>query len=243
MRSAILRLTAIILIPVFTLTSQGCATLTMEGDLEAGDAQIKNDFFNKPILSDEIVAIGRPDAEMSRQLHNDHIVAFIGLKNTYLLFQGGEELERISRLNVDKIRIAVDAGANCCLYMKDRQVWGVIALTYGNDGKPVTDQEELELERGGFNKTEGNGGIFYQTEVKVEGGVYPALHVPDAASSRLSTHRTINFFNSKDSKPPKNTGWLMLPIAIGIDVVLLPVYLGLVPVGLVFKLRHNCVFC
>lgn len=46
--------------------SMGCATMAASSMVNSGDS----DFYYKPVLSDEIVAIGRPDTALAKELGN-----------------------------------------------------------------------------------------------------------------------------------------------------------------------------
>ena len=204
--------------------SFGCATMAASSVVNSGDA----DFYNKPVLSDEIVAIGRPDIALTKELGQDDVVAFIGLKNTYLLYKGGDELERISQLKLDGKRMDIDAARSYKLYLKEKQVWGELVLTYGA-GAMVSEEEQAELVKGGFTVMRGVKNNLYQRKVSIEGVIYPAIHLPDELPSKLTTRRPFNLYNPRDAKPPVMGKILKSPlIALGIvtDIVLIPVYLG-----------------
>lgn len=154
------------------------------------------------------------------------MVAFIGLKNTYLLNKGGEELERIAQLKLDGKRLDIDAARSQRLYQKDKQVWGELTLTYGG-GLEVTTEEQAELEKAGFATMKGVKNNQYQKKLSIEGMIYPAIKIPDDVNSKLTTRRPFNLYNSRDAKPPVMGKVLKAPlIAIGVaaDVALLPVY-------------------
>lgn len=202
--------------------SMGCATMAATSAVKSGDA----DFYFKPVLSDEIVAIGRPDATLAQQLGQSNAVAFIGLKHTYLLHKGGEELERIAQLKLDGKRLDIDAARSHKLYRKDQQVWGELTLTYGSI-MTVTAEEQAELEKAGFNAMKGGRNNPYQKKILIEGVIYPAIKIPDDVNSRLTTRRPFNLYNPRDAKPPVMGKILKAPlIAVGVaaDVALLPVY-------------------
>ncbi len=208
--------------------SLGCATL-------AATSQLSNhgDFYAKPILSDEIVALGRPDASLVKAMKQDNVIAFVGKKNTYMLYKGGDELEQISLLKLDGRRMDIDAIRSHNLYLKDKQLWGELILTYGG-GNEITSSEKSELERAGFNVIKGVKSNLYQKKITIEGVLYPAIKLSESQMAQLTNSRAFNLYNPSDAKPPANVGAaLMIPIAIGVDVVLAPVYLGIGAVVLV----------
>jgi hypothetical protein len=204
--------------------SLGCATMLASEAVKSDDAS----FYYTPVLSDEIVAIGRPDAKLAKELEQPDAVAFVGLKKTYLLYKGGAELERIAQLKLDGRRMDIDSVRSNRLYLKDKQVWGDLTLTYGG-GFPVSADDQAELEKGGFTVLKGARNNQYQKKVSIEGVIYPAIKLSDEQMSKLTTRRTFSLYNSKDAKPPVLNKILKAPlIAVGVatDIVLAPVYLG-----------------
>jgi hypothetical protein len=202
--------------------SLGCATMAASNYVNKGDRE----FYNNPVLSDEIIAIGHPDAALAKELGQPNAVAFIGAKNTYLLYKGGEELERISQLKLEGKRMAIDAARSYKLYLKDKQVWGELLLSYGG-GKPLAAEEVAELEKGGFAPMPRSNGSMYQKKVNIEGVVYPALKLSDEQVSKLGMRRAFNLYNPRDAKPPVLGKILKTPlIAAGVvaDIALIPVY-------------------
>jgi hypothetical protein len=201
--------------------SLGCATL-----LASSAANDHSDFY-KPVLSDEIVAIGRPDESLSKTLGQPNVVAFLGKKNTYMLYKGGEELERITQLKLEGKRMDIDAARSHKLYLKDKQVWGELILTYGG-GNEVSAAEQAELDKAGFSPGQGAKGKLYQKKVDIDGVIYPAIQLSNAQMAQLITRREFNLYNPRDAKPPMNVGaTLMIPVAVAADIVLAPVYLGI----------------
>jgi hypothetical protein len=212
--------------------SMGCATMAAS---QAADAAIGSNHYLKPVLSDEIVAIGKPDAVLAKELGQNNVVAFIGLKNTYLLHKGGEELEQISQLKLEGKRMDMDAARNNRLYLKDKQVWGELVLTYGG-GKPIAPEELAELEKGGFTPLRAANSTLYQKKISIEGVMYPAIKLSDEQVSKLGMHRAFNLYNPRDSKPPVIGRILKVPlIAAGVvvDIALIPVYVVGVGVAVV----------
>lgn len=201
--------------------SLGCATMAATS-IDTGEA----DFRNKPILSDEIIAIGRPDPTLAKQLEQPDIIAFIGKKNTYMLYKGGNELEKVSQLQLDGKRMDIDSEKSRTLYQKDKQVWGNMTLTYHTP----SDEEKQVLEKNGFTLVKGPNKNAYQKTVSIEGVIYPAIKIPEAQLAQLTTKRKFNLYNPRDAKPPILPAILKAPIvllAVAADIVLAPVYLGL----------------
>lgn len=216
--------------------SLGCATMVASETVNKSDG----DFYNKPVVSDEIVAIGKPDAALSKELGQEHLVAFIGQKNTYLLYKGGEELEQVAQLNLDGKRMMMDANWNNRLYVKDRQVWGDVQLRYG--GGSLSAEEASKLNKGGFAASSSGKYADYQKKVAVEGVLYPAVKMPEEQLSRLGVHRPIYLYHSKDEKPPMLPKILkapLIPLGVAADIALGPVYLGVGAVALVLVATNH----
>ena len=202
--------------------SLGCATIWA-----TSAANNHGDFYTKPVLSDEIIAIGQPDASLAKALKQPDVVAFLGKKNTYMLYKGGEDLERIAQLNLDGKRMDIDAARSYKLYLKDNQVWGDLVLTFGG-GNEISVADQAELEKGGFTSRRGVENIQYQKSVHIEGVVYPPIKLSDEQMSKLVTRRPFNLYNSRDAKPPMNVvATMMIPVAVVADIVLVPVYIGI----------------
>lgn len=213
--------------------SLGCATMAA-----SSAANDHGDFYSRAVLSDEIIAIGKPDAAMSKAMGKEHVVAFLGKENTYLLYKGGEELESISRLSLNAKRLEIDAIRTRALYVKDKQVWGDLVLTYG-EGEEISAAEQAELQKGGFSLVGLDRYKRYQRKVGIEGTISPAIKISDDKKSKLTMHRAFNLYHPGDAKPPMNVGaTLMMPVAVAVDIVLTPVYLGVGLVVLVLVATH-----
>ncbi len=212
--------------------SLGCATMVATEAVDSiGSGGSSH---SKPVLEDEIVAVGRPDAALTEQLGQEHVVAFIGLKKTYLLNKGGEELERISQLKLDGRRMKVHADGGR-LYIKNKQVWGDLVLVYGGPN-PISPEEQAELEKGGFRANVGLKTI-YAKQIQIEGVVYPAIKLSDAQLEKLTIHRNFSLYSPGSAKPPVTGKILASPlIVVGVatDIALIPVY-GVLVIGVAFS--------
>jgi parvulin-like peptidyl-prolyl isomerase len=225
------RLLFVPLLIVLMCVLTGCVTVELNEALSKGDTQARSDFYAKPILNDVIVAIGRPDSELSKQLNNDHAIAFLGKKNTYILYQGGDDLEHISQLKLDAKNMKIDAEGNSRLYLRNKQFWGQLVLSYG-DANAILASERMELEGAGFSEIKYENVTIFQKPVNIEGVIYPAIRFSDTELARLAVPRPISFFNPVDSKPPTNSARPLLAVAVATDVALAPLYVGLGAVGL-----------
>lgn len=207
--------------------SLGCATMAASS-IGTSDAE----FHNNPILTDEIIAIGRPDPALAQQMKQPNVIAFIGKKNTYMLYKGGDELEKISKLNLDGRRMDIDASRSRHLYQKDKQIWGDLILTYST----VSNDEISLLDRGSFTAVSGDKSNVFQKKVSIEGVIYPALKIPEDQMSKLTTGRPFNLYNPLDAKPPILVNILKVPLVIvgvATDIVLIPVYVGATTIFLI----------
>ncbi len=196
--------------------SLGCATMLVS------DATDTHDYTPTPVLTDEIIAIGQPDASLSKKLGQPDVIAFIGKKNTYMLYQGGKELAAIAGLQLDGRHMNIDADSSRNLFIKDQKVWGQLVLQYGEDMEVSTD-ERAKLKDAGFTQIDQTE--VYSRTVDIEGVVYPAISLTDAQMEKLTTQRKISLYDPNDNSPPLNLSKLLLIPAIAVDIVLTPVYL------------------
>jgi len=212
--------------------SMGCATMAAR---EAASRHSER-FNNLIVLTDEIVAIGHLDDSLAQSINQKNVVAFLGKKNTYLIYKGGDELERISQLKLNGRRMDLHATDHKAAFKKDNVVWGALNITYGaTDGYSLgyTPTEKAALKSGGFVDVGGVSATHFYKRVDFEGVVYPALRLSGEQMSKLTVHRSIDFYQSKDAKVPVNVPAMLLPAAVVVDVVLAPVYAGVFGVGLV----------
>jgi hypothetical protein len=228
---------------LIALTSvlQGCATF-VASELVPGE----RGFYYKPVFTDEILAIGWPDAALLKQMELSNTIAFIGKENTYMLYLGGEELGQISKLNLDGKRMTIASAQS--LYLKDKQIWGEIELYYNSnagtyiehsgkvdhygsyDKKEISVDEMTELEMGGFAPDQRpNKKGYFRTTIRIEGVVYPAIQIPEQQVSKLKVKRKFSLYNPREASPPILQKVLQVPVVVtgvAIDIMLAPVYLG-----------------
>ena len=199
--------------------SMGCATMYTTSAISS-----QGKSHDVLALTDEVVAIGRPDPVLLRELGKSNVVAFLGLKNTYMLFKGGEELENIARGNLDGDRIVLDTTSSQHLYLKDKQVWGNLLLIYRPE-RQVSSIESETLTKLGFSPR-GNEKNAFERYVYVEGVLYPAIKLSNQ-QGLIRVRRAITLYRSEYVQPPPNyAAVVLLPLAIATDIVLTPVYLG-----------------
>lgn len=211
----------------------------------------EREFYKNPVLTDEILAIGRPDAALLKQMDLSNTIAFIGKEYTYMLYLGGEELEQISKLKLDGKRMSVAAEQS--LFLKNKQVWGEIELSYNSnagsyvehsdkwapyksyDKKAISAGEMAELKLGGFTPDQrpGKNGYF-RTTIRIEGVVYPAIKIPEQQISKLKVQHRLKLYNPREASPPILGKIMKVPIVatgLALDIMLAPVYLGVGAVG------------
>ncbi len=199
----------IILMAGFT----GCATISMI-EASKGRTQIEKSL----VLSDEVVAIGKADTALKQQL-GKNVIAFLGKKHTYLLHKGGEHLEHIasSGLNPRYIRLQ----GNKQLLLKDQRLWGHVNLYY--DKTELSPAELHTLQRLKFrlkNK-------IYHRAVPVAGQVAAPISLTQS-QHQFTKSFNIEFYQTENSRVPNYALVPLIPFAIAADVVLAPVYLGVV---------------
>lgn len=204
------------------------------------------------LFSDEIVAIGRPDADLAKKLGQEHVVAFLGRKHTYLLHKGGEELERIAQLDVDPQNISLmgSLGHITRLNYADNAVWGTVYLSHQvmyertigspNAAIPAEEKKELqELEKAGFaveyDRRYGRPNWYFKA-VEVEGIAQEPIRFSREQLDILTKRRTVNFYTPSESDSNvarKIKGALLMPGALLVDIVFAPmVVLGFYGVAL-----------
>lgn len=204
----------------------GCATAALlEKDNPNAYAH-----FNKPNLQDRILALGIPDAAMGQKIGNTNAIAFLGEKHTYLLLEGGAELNAIAR-QLDGIYLRLD-DRGPMLYRKGKTIWGNAVLRYVPDaGGPPAAQALERLAAAGFT---GDASGVYTRAVPVKGLILKPARLDQIPPGSFKTPRAVAFFNPPDSQPPPDLGKLVfLPAAVAVDVVLSPLYLiGLVALSI-----------
>ena len=178
--------------------------------------------YNKPILTDSIFALGRPNEAMARKIGNTNAIAFLGKQHTYLLVEGGTQLNNITR---ELEGVALTLGdARGQLFLKQKTVWGRVSLHFtpekGITPPGVTTNKLLAM---GF-KADRRGA--YSLTVPVKGVVCPPAKLDKPLLNELSTVRTVAFFNPPDSSPPPDLEkFIIVPLAVVLDLALTPVYL------------------
>ncbi len=195
--------------------SMGCATIAALNKVN------KPGYSSRTLaLSDEIFAMGRPQASLAQQLGQQNLVAFIGRKHTYMLFRGGAELEQIARSQLDPKRILIDAQDSSNLNLKDEQIWGELRLTY-----KAQPQEQAYLNSVGFTPWNERRDTYYRY-ISIEGLLYPAISLP-AGHGTFQEKYPIHLYRSQEHPPKTNYAAIpLVPLAVVTDILLTPVYIG-----------------
>lgn len=194
----------------------GCATM-----LAAGKRNPRADaHFYRPVLTDTIFALGRADEKLARKIGNEHAVAFLGRRHTYLLLDGGEKLLRVAKeLDGDRLELVAQPRS---IFLSDKTLWGTITLAY----QPVPGQAsraELLQDLGFMPVEEGS----YRLSLPIQGVLYPPVKVGPELEGRFKQTRSIAFYNAPDSTPPPDLSkFVLVPLAVAVDVMLTPVYVG-----------------
>lgn len=201
----------------------GCATyITSEAAFNG-----KGHTSKKRVLTDTIIALGKPDEALTEALGNDHCIAFIGKSHTYMLYKGGKALWEISQLKLDPNRIKTDASKSKALFLKGDQVWGKLIVTY--DPKKTTSPEQhSELIKAGFASDGKSGGKSYQKSISIRGSILPAIKYSSAQMPKLTKSHTIKFYANEHHEQHAIEKIVKAPlvvVGVAVDVMLLPVYI------------------
>ncbi len=195
-----------------------------------------NEYYFTPALTDSIFALGLPDDSLKKMIGQKHAIALLGFKNSYVLFKGGDELVQVAQQQLDGKHMRIDSETSKKLFLKDKQVWGDLTLTYGDDSG-ITSAEIIQLKAVGFVPVKSGSNTIYQKKVAIEGVLYPPIKLTNEQLSSLSVHRPFNLYNSPDTKPPISYAAVAsLPFAIAADVALYPVERALFIAGAVVYL-------
>ena len=189
--------------------------------------------YNKPVLTDSIFALGRPDAAFAKKIGYEDAIAFLGKQHTYLLVEGGEQLSALAHGELDGDKLIME-GTQRQLFLSKKTLWGQVAFRYApGQGTPQAEADAAKLRALGF-KADNQGG--YRLSIPVKGVVGPAAKLKKDLPDALTKNRDIAFYNPPDSKPPPDLGKLIeVPLAVVADVALTPVYV----VGFVILILSN----
>lgn len=216
--SPILRKLIVLICCAGAIGGLGCATMLA---LDSGHSK-KYAFHNTPILTDSIFAIGKPDAAMAAKIGNTNAIAFLGKQHTYLLLEGGTQLNDVAR-NMEGIPLTLGETRGQ-LFLKKKVLWGNVSLRHTPPKKTIPNELTInQLLANGF-KADRNGA--YTLSVPVKGVVFPPAKTDKTPPEILMNPRTVAFYNPPDSSPPPDFEKLItVPLAVVLDLALTPVYL------------------
>lgn len=192
----------------------GCATfLAVDGAQSR-----KRAYYNKPVSTDTVYALARPDDKLAARIGNDNAIAFLGRERTYLLVEGGDKLSSVAaELNSSRLTL-YDSRK---LYIKKDVVWGSLSLVY-RPAKDVSADETNKLATLGF--TADRNGV-YQLAVTVKGKSFPAARLNKDMPGSFDKGRKVAFYRSPDSMaPPDLKSLVTVPLGLAVDLALTPVY-------------------
>jgi len=201
----------------------GCATMAMT-EVAYNDRGTTS---KTHVLTDEIIAIGKADSSLAKELDRNDCIAFIGKKNTYMLYSGGEELWRIAQLKLAADRIDTDASESEELFLDGNRVWGKLTMRY-DGGEAISPEERSVLLKAGFIADNSPAAFKYHKTINIDGVVYPAIKFPPGQMPKLKKHRVIKFYANKYSGPSvigKIVKTPLIVVGVAMDVLLLPVYI------------------
>ena len=199
----------------------GCATMAMS-EAAFGDKTSK-----RRVLTDTIVALGKPDDALAAALGKEDCIAFIGESHTYMLHEGGKALWEISQLKLDPDRMKTDAAKSKALFLKNDQVWGTLIVTY-DGGKTLSPEQHSQLQKAGFYFVEKPRGGTFCKSIQIKGSVLPAIKRADIQMPKLTNSHVIKFYATERHAPHALEKLVKSPlvvVGVAVDVMLLPVYI------------------
>ncbi len=216
--SPLLRRLVLLILCAAAVGGLGCATMLA---LDSGRSR-KNAFHNKPILTDSVFAIGKPDAAMAAKIGNTNAIAFLGKQHTYLLLEGGTQLNDVAR-TMEGIPLTL-GDTRGQLFLKKKVIWGNVSLRHQPPRK--TTPPELTVNRLLANGFKADRQGVYTLSIPVKGVVLPPAKTDKTPPEILMNPRSVAFYNPPDSSPPPNLEQLItVPLAVVLDIALTPVYL------------------
>jgi len=223
MKNKLRSISLLLIIVVFSLCASGCMTSYLIKDINQDTGDVINTEWNK--INDTIVAIGQPDKALLKKLGHPKTIAFLGLKHTYFIFEGGEALVEISKvLNPNFIDITTDAKMS-----KDHEnIDGTISISYFHpDGTQPGNEEISLLEKLQFKITDNYyNSIGYKRSITFKGVVGPKVDIPENQTKLLKRKRLVTFVAPKTTFSISNLGVkvlqvvAVLPLGVAVDAFL-----------------------
>lgn len=186
----------------------------------------------KPILNDEIFAFAKVDAALAQKAGQGQLVAFLGMKNTYFLKIGGDEILRLAQtpeLNPNKLRLVPNSERGE-LFLDKQAISGTVRFDYDTRSTGLNENERQALNKLGFTAQKQNQqetGVF-RKYIYVSGFTNPAVTLNAQQSQNLTANRyPFTLYERSERKEHFNpVGLLLIPAGVVVDVLLTPVYLG-----------------
>ncbi len=209
--------------------SGGCFSITAQSDAHAN---------RKLLFTDTIFAVGRPDTALTQQLGVPVAVAFLGMKNTYMLLEGGEALIQIAT-ELDGNRISLPNHPRELyvthrqeLFIREKTVWGSLTVAYGSN-KTYRPDELATLNKLGFVL----GQSAYEKTIPVKGVIYPPITLSAEQAQKLKIRRPVVFYDAADSEPLHvSTNKAKSTLALTADIVTMPIqFMGFVVWAMTLK--------
>jgi len=201
----------------------GCATaVAVSNSSNRGSSLTTNFVEGTVVLTDDIVAFGRPDAAMAQSMGKADTVAFLGRTNTYLLVEGGDALLSMTKLDPARLTLTQD---NHRLFIKDKTIWGTLEFSYASDAATVTEEEKVFFQTLRFDRSSPKT---MTRNVDIKGAVYPAIKLQGAAFTEMQKARKLSFRapSTIETKSKPDVGkFARLPAAIVVDVATAPLQL------------------
>jgi len=155
-----------------------------------------------PVMSDSVFAMAKINQSDAKKLGLDYpsVIAFLGKKNTYILFEGGDELLKIGQELDGKYLIV--RNINRGLLIKDKQVWGKFILIYYKGGMAIDADEKAKLETLGFQKN-WSGSYFpgYMKQIDVKGIAFQPIKPTTKQEQDFKITRDFDFYNAEVATP------------------------------------------
>lgn len=192
---------------------------------------------------DNMIAIG-----ILKQKDNSTDMLFLGEKYSYIINSGGTELLNIIQGIPAEKRILMTHPPIPFNFKDHTQFTGMLQLRYSTPLDQISHEQRAYLEKLGFNReivlreSDGGRNTYLYTSIVFSGTQYQAV------SSSLIQHKMSQpypirisktiFETEEKNKAQKLAGILLMPIAIGVDLVTLPVTIGVIG----YELTHKDAF-
>jgi hypothetical protein len=202
-----------------------------------------------PLLEDSLIAIGYA---VSTDNDKSQPLVFAGIKHSYLLTKGAEEISAIAN-SFDGNHLLINyetyydfehkqqtSEHEIKLITTQTGFKGTINVAFLRHSGDYTPTELTNLERLGFSKAETPGRIWgtnviYRKTVALEGRIYPSAPNIKEVQNKFKRHRNMTLYSTKEVTS-SNTGKLTnLPSTILVDVATLPFQLIFLP----FLMAHS----